>query len=152
MGTTTQEIEREAIRAPEALGEVFAPLCNARLSTVLLIEDNEDLNESLSARLQCSNFNVVSALDGMRGLELVLSEEPDIVVLDLGLPRLHGYKLLHRIRMEPALTDTPIVVLTGSPDPDLYAKVAAWNVKRVLYKPISQRRVVRTIRDVLEHD
>jgi DNA-binding response OmpR family regulator len=134
----------------ELAEDVFAPLCNARLSTVLLIEDNEDLNDSLAERLRCSNFRVLTALDGMTGLELIHDQEPDLVVLDIGLPRLNGYKLLHRIRMEPVLADTPIVVITGSPDPDLDAKVKAWGVETVLYKPVSQRRVVRTIRDVLE--
>ena len=150
MGTSTRRTDE--MHDDDLTEEGFAPLCNGRLSTVLLIEDNEDLNDSLAARLRASNFEVITALDGMSGFELIEDQEPDLVLLDIGLPRLNGFKLLHRLRMEPMLADTPIVVITGSPDPDLETKVMSWGVETVLYKPVSQRKVVRTIRDILEHE
>lgn len=129
--------------------DVFSGLQVARLATVLLMEDDEDLNHALSLRLSSCDFHVVSALDGVDGMERMVRAEPDLVLLDLSMPRLDGYKVLHRIRTEPGMLHTPIVVLTGSSDPDVEAKVGKWDVSRVLRKPASQREIVKTLRSVL---
>jgi len=130
--------------------EIFSSLQKSRLSTVLVIEDNADLNAGLCIRLTHNHMNVISALDGLEGLQAAFREQPDVVLLDLGLPRMHGLKLLHHLRMEPQMADTPVIVLTGTDNPELVAKAERWGVRRVLRKPIRQVHIVDAIQEVLE--
>lgn len=108
-----------------------------RLETVLVVEDEKDLNHALSVRLQAAGVNVASAYDGITGLEKVARLEPDLIILDLGLPRLHGYKLLESLRREGKIVESPIVIMSGDPSHDLEAKARHWGVMRVFRKPVS---------------
>ncbi len=125
--------------------------CKAiRPKSVLLIEDQEDLTRSLSMRLIKAGYSVTTALDGVTGWAELERVEPDLVLLDLNLPRLHGLKMLHRLRMTPWLGDTPVVVLTADQCPEVARRVRDFGVRRILYKPMRQRRIVQKVREVLE--
>jgi len=121
-----------------------------RLETVLLIEDDEELNSLLSKRFRSAGLMVARALDGASGLEMCRWLRPDLIVLDLGLPRLDGGKVLHHMRMEPGMRQSPILVITGSSNEALIRKAENWGVRRVLRKPVSPKELVRAAIDALE--
>lgn len=117
--------------------------------TVLIVEDEVSLNLSLAMRLSDAGVQVISVYDGLRALERGINEEPDLILLDLGLPRMHGMKVLHRLRMHPFAQKAPVMILTGNLDPKLPEKARNWGVKWVFRKPFSSREVVQTALDVL---
>lgn len=116
-----------------------------RLETVLIVEDEQDLNQALSLRLRAAGLNVASAFDGIAGLEKAALLEPDLIVLDLGLPRLHGYKLLESLRKEGKIHEAPILVITGDPSPNLETSARHWGIHRVFRKPLRLRSLVSEI-------
>lgn len=116
-----------------------------RLETVLIVEDERDLNQALSVRLQAAGVNVASAYDGIAGLEKVGHLEPDLIILDLKLPRLHGYKLLESLRLNGQIVEAPIVIMSGDPSPDLEAKARHWGVSRVFRKPVRVSEVAAEV-------
>lgn len=120
-----------------------------RLETVLLVEDSEDLSRSLSMRLGQESYNVVPAFDGMEGLEKAERFDPDLVIVDIGLPRLDGMKLLHSLRMMPGMADTPTIVVTGSSDPDLEDRAWKFGVNRYFQKPVRQKHIVLAVSEIL---
>ncbi|MCB9914300.1 MAG: response regulator [Planctomycetes bacterium] len=120
-----------------------------RLETVLVVEDSEDLNRSLALRLAKAGFNVVTALDGKCGIEKVRAFDPDLILLDLALPRLSGTKFLEQLRDDPRLGAVAIVVLTGSQDPELEDKLARFGVQRIFRKPTRQKYVVDAVQEIL---
>ncbi|QDU69549.1 response regulator [Engelhardtia mirabilis] len=121
-----------------------------RLQTVLLIEDQEDLNRALATRLQWSGLNVESAFDGLTGLNKIETLDPDLILLDLCLPELHGFKLLHAIRHHSGLQQAPIIVLTGDTSPGIARRAARAGVRRVFRKPVSFGDVVEEAHAALE--
>lgn len=121
-----------------------------RLETVLVVEDQRELNRALALRLTAEGLNVASAYDGITGLDKVRELEPDLIVLDLRLPRLHGFKLLHAVRNQWNLEEAPIVVLTGDPDPEIDKRAAGWGIRRVFRKPVDLREVVREVLATLD--
>lgn len=121
-----------------------------RLETVLVIEDHLDLNRSLALRLEHAGLNVAQAHDGVDGLDKIRSLEPDVIVLDLHLPRLHGFRLLERLRRQPNLEQAPIVVITGDPDPEVEQRAERWGIRRFFRKPVRQREVVESVLEILE--
>lgn len=77
---------------------------------ILLIEDDSAIVRFLQLALKTNHFNVVSASTGIMGINLFLSNKPDIVLLDLGLPDIDGMEVLHQIR---EIGTTPIIILSA---------------------------------------
>lgn len=80
---------------------------------VLLVEDNELNRDMLSRRLQRRGFQVTSAIDGFAGVEAARRESPDVVLMDLDLPRLSGLDATRQLRADPATAGLKIVALTA---------------------------------------
>lgn len=83
------------------------------MTKVLIVEDEETLARNLADKLRGEGFTVQTAGDGEEGLEQLRSEPPDLVVLDIMLPRLDGLSLCRIIRREPATAHIPIIMLTA---------------------------------------
>lgn len=79
-------------------------------ATLLIIDDDEVVRESLAAYLEDSNFKVLQALNGLQGLQIFESEQPDLVICDLRMPQIDGLELIRRIRQ--TASETPIIVLS----------------------------------------
>ena len=80
---------------------------------VLLIDDDAVLSRLFSVRLRGAGYDVAVACDGVQSISAVRRERPDVILLDIGLPRLNGYEACRRIRREPWGKDIVIVALTG---------------------------------------
>ncbi len=83
------------------------------MSTILLIEDDQTLSETLRYNLEREGYGVLSAGDGVMGLELARREQPDLLILDIMLPRLDGFSVCRILRQE---SDVPILMLTARQD------------------------------------
>jgi DNA-binding response OmpR family regulator len=80
---------------------------------VLAADDDEDILELVAFRLERSGYTVLQARDGEQALELARSENPDLAVLDVMMPKLDGFELTRRLRAEEATSRMPIILLTA---------------------------------------
>lgn len=80
---------------------------------VLYIEDETALQKTLTGALKSAGFTVLNAYDGQTGLALAQKEHPDIVLLDLILPKMNGFEVLASLKKDEHLKKTPVVVLTN---------------------------------------
>ncbi|OIO05062.1 MAG: hypothetical protein AUJ51_00660 [Elusimicrobia bacterium CG1_02_56_21] len=80
---------------------------------VLIVEDEELIAKVLSIRLESLGYKVVYALDGEAGLDSVKKEKPDLVILDIGLPRLDGNTLCELIKTGESTKGIKVIMLTG---------------------------------------
>jgi DNA-binding response OmpR family regulator len=83
------------------------------MATVLIIEDEEVLAQKLADKLRSEGFSVHTAADGEEGLDKVRDEHPDLIVLDIMLPKLDGLSLTRMVRREPSTAHIPIIMLTA---------------------------------------
>lgn len=81
--------------------------------TILLVDDEPDLLESLSIRLQASNYNVLTASDGLEALKKARALSPDLIILDLMLPKMDGYKVARLLKFDNRYSDIPILILSA---------------------------------------
>jgi DNA-binding response OmpR family regulator/signal transduction histidine kinase len=81
--------------------------------TILVIDDEPINIEVLESRLKFSNYEVISASDGVEGLELAELHRPDLIILDLMMPNMTGYEFCEAIRANDRLKETPLIMLTG---------------------------------------
>lgn len=85
---------------------------------VLIVEDEEILLTALSEELKQEGFDVAGAKDGVEGVEKAASENPDLILLDLVMPRLDGIGALKQMKENPATKEIPVVILTNLSDYD----------------------------------
>ena len=80
---------------------------------VLVVEDYQDAREMYAAYLQFSGYDVAEAANGVEAIEKARELLPDIVLMDLALPRMDGWEATRRLKSEPKTKDIPVVALTG---------------------------------------
>ena len=83
------------------------------MATILFIEDETSLQKTLSSILKASGFAVANAYDGEAGLAVAKKDKPDLILLDLILPKMDGFAVLAHLRAEEATKNTPVIVLTN---------------------------------------
>ncbi|MDP9811367.1 CheY-like chemotaxis protein [Rhizobium tibeticum] len=80
---------------------------------ILLVEDNEMNRDMLSRRLERRGYEVVSATDGLAGVEAAVTTKPDLVLMDMSLPVIDGWEATKRIKTNPITATIPVIALTA---------------------------------------
>ena len=80
---------------------------------VLLVEDNEMNRDMLSRRLSKKGYEIVIAEDGAQGVALARSERPDLILMDMSLPVLHGWDATRQLKADPQTKAIPVIALTA---------------------------------------
>ena len=105
------------------------------MQTVLLLENNEDLRLMLILYLRLENFQVISAENGMTGLNLAKQIKPDLIISDVNMPEMDGYGVLKALREDLATAKIPFVFLTSISDMDKCAHAMELGADDYLTKP-----------------
>jgi two-component system response regulator VicR len=116
---------------------------------ILIVDDESDLVSVLRIGLEIEGFTVIDAADGEEGLRRAQRDKPDLMVLDLMLPKLDGYKVCRALKYDERYRNMPIVVLSarsGEPDRKLALDMGA---DAFVSKPYEMSDLVRLIRDKL---
>ena len=83
------------------------------MATILLVEDNEMNRDMLSRRLERKGFQVVMAVDGQQGVDLAVSEIPDLILMDMDLPIIDGWEATRRVKAGESTRGIPVIALTA---------------------------------------
>lgn len=116
------------------------------IARVLVVDDEPMVREVVCAYLDREGYATVEAEDGVTALDLVVSDEPDLVVLDVMLPKLDGYSVLERLRGE---SDVPVILLTARAEEVDRVLGLELGADDYIVKPFSPRELVARIRSVL---
>ncbi len=109
--------------------------------TILIAEDNSDSREMMQQFLEMKGYNVVAAGDGQQALRLALHNLPDLVLLDLELPKLDGLSVTRLLKLEPRSRNVKIILISGH-DPAKYRPAAlAAGCDAYLLKPLNLDRL-----------
>lgn len=115
---------------------------------VMIVEDEPNIVESLSFVFSREGWQVTAALDGDTAIERLLSEPPDILVLDVMLPPHSGFEVLKRVRSEPGLKHLPVIVLTAKGQEKDRHTALRLGADAFVTKPFSNRDIVQQVRDL----
>jgi two-component system, cell cycle response regulator DivK len=103
--------DQHRVRMP---GSQLSPNPNSnKRPTVLIADDSDDTRQMFQVLLVGKGYQVIEASDGEQAVNLIRQERPGLVLLDLGLPRLNGLNVIHRLRKDLGLIEVPLVVITG---------------------------------------
>jgi two-component system alkaline phosphatase synthesis response regulator PhoP len=116
------------------------------MKSVLIVDDEQQIAEIARDYLRHAGFAVITAADGMAALTLARERRPDLVVLDLGLPRLDGVEVARRLRRESSI---PIIMLTARVEESDRLAGLELGADDYMTKPFSPRELVARVRTVL---
>ncbi len=115
---------------------------------VLVIDDEPDVLLLCRVNLRHAGHDVTETQDGAEGVSLARETEPDVVVLDLMLPRMDGYEVLRALRADPTTRDVPVVVLTAKAQRAEHTRSLEHGAAVFLTKPFAPEDLVHRVEDV----
>lgn len=121
------------------------------MKKILLIEDEKMLAEMYKDKLSQAGFEVISAFDSREGLVLAKKEKPDLIVLDILLPRENGVFFLEQSKKDPEIASIPVVAFSNYDDPETKKRTLQLGVKDYLIKTnYTPEEIVKKIKSYLE--
>ena len=112
---------------------------------ILVVEDNEDSRFILVAILRCIGYETIEAETGTQGLEKALSEKPDLIVMDLGLPGMSGIDAARAVKENPTTAHIPIIAHTAWSPSQWKEEALKVGMVDYLEKPVSRELMKATI-------
>ena len=103
---------------------------------VLIVEDDQDSQYGLGMRLEANSYDTVSACDGGSAVNVARREQPDVILLDMGLPEGDGFSVMRELHEDPELAGIPVVVLTAWDEECLAWRVLDAGAIAFLQKPV----------------
>ncbi|MDF2967603.1 MAG: response regulator [Nocardioidaceae bacterium] len=114
-----------------------------------MVDDQRSLRSLIRMNLELEDIDVVEATDGRHGLELAQQHVPDLVTLDLVMPRMDGLAAAAALRSDPRTLHAPLVMVTTSTSPAHLARARSIGVDAYLTKPFDPDELVRVVRELL---
>ncbi len=121
---------------------------------ILVVDDDPDLVEALAMKLVSKNFRVTKAYDGVEAWEKIKSDAPDLIILDVMMPRKNGYQLCDEIKADPKYKSIAVILLTAVADAVATTSYTHHDGKKTLAddyipKPIDLDKLVAAVQDNL---
>ena len=104
------------------------------MKKVLIVEDEELIGDLLQKKLRQEGYYASVAIDGEAALKQIREEKPDIVLLDIVLPRLNGFEVLSELKKDEELRQIPVIIISNSGQPDEIEKAKELGVRDWLVK------------------
>jgi DNA-binding response OmpR family regulator len=118
---------------------------------LLIVEDDPDILKLLQTTLTFRGYRVITARNGREGLDVIRAERPAVVIADIMMPKLDGFGLVHRMRLDPETCDIPVVFITATyvapEDKEFALDIGA---TRFLQKPVNLDAFLKTVAELLQ--
>ncbi len=121
------------------------------MAKILIVEDNELNRDMLSRRLMRKGYEIVMAEDGQKGVDMSISENPDLILMDLSLPVMDGWEATSTIKNSEETKKIPIIVLTAHAMAGDREKALEAGADEYDTKPIEFKRLLGKIKDFLNN-
>ncbi len=116
---------------------------------VLIVEDEPHLIELLSFILSREGYDIATALDGEAAVRTIWATSPDLIILDVMLPKMNGFEILKKIKADPRLQSLPVIMLTAKGQRHDRATAKEIGADLFLTKPFSNKAVVSAVKGLM---
>ena len=117
--------------------------------TILLIEDTREVVMMLVDYLEMAGYNILTAQDGIEGLEQAKLTKPDLILMDIQMPRMDGFETTQKLRSDPEFKDIPIIALTALAMPNDRQRCLDAGMDEYMSKPVNLKALTKTIHKLL---
>jgi chemosensory pili system protein ChpA (sensor histidine kinase/response regulator) len=142
-------IAAEAIAEDRPVAPVAAPLAERKVPFVMVVDDSITMRKVTGRVLERHNFEVGTAKDGVDAIEKMAERVPDLMLLDIEMPRMDGYELAQTMRGDARLRDVPIIMITSRTGDKHRQRAFEIGVNRYLGKPYQEPELIRHVFELL---
>ena len=135
---------------PAAEGdEAGAPMPDLSRGTILLADDNQQNLELMQAYLEALPCRLVTAIDGVEAVEAVEREQPDLVLLDVMMPRMSGFEVCQKIKQSPHTRDTVVIMVTALHEVGDFERAVDCGTDDFLTKPVNKLELLTRVKSLI---
>jgi DNA-binding response OmpR family regulator len=116
---------------------------------ILIVEDDPDVRQGMNVRLRANHYDTFFAADAVSSIAEARKHEPDLIILDLGLPAGDGFIVMERLKKIPSLAVVPIIVVSGRAGLQNQERALKAGAKAFLEKPVDNAELLAVIRQAL---
>ena len=116
---------------------------------ILIVDDNADTRLLLSARLKAHHYHTIFAADALQAMSVALKEQPDAILLDLGLPGGNGLVVLQRLKANTALSAIPVIIVTAEDSSVAETRAIEAGADAFLQKPVDQDKLIAAVQQAI---
>ena len=117
---------------------------------ILLVDDEEDIAETVKVRLEANDYEVIIAVDGVEGLDKARREKPDLMILDLMLPKMDGYKVCAFLKRDTRYAKIPIIMFTARAEESDKKTAEDVGADAYIGKPFKPQVLLDKIKELLQ--
>ncbi len=119
---------------------------------ILVVEDEPELVKALEVRLKTQDYEVITALDGEEGLRKAREESPDLIILDIMLPKMDGFKVSRLLKFDERYKHIPVIMLTAKVEKEDEALGGETGADEYITKPFEWEHLAEKVKEHLEKD
>ena len=116
---------------------------------ILIVEDDPDVRHGMHVRLKANNYDVCYAADAISSMSEAKKQEPDLIILDLGLPAGDGFVVMDRLKTVPSLSLVPVIIVSARDARANQERALKAGAKAYLQKPVSNAELLAVVRRAL---
>jgi two-component system phosphate regulon response regulator PhoB len=114
---------------------------------ILLVDDEFELLKALALRLSFHGYEVMTAMDGYRAMDIAFQEQPDLIILDVGMPEINGHEVARFLRGSVKTSGIPIIYLTGHTTVADHKRAAEEKIEHYITKPYQPDELLAAVND-----
>ena len=116
---------------------------------ILVVDDEPDLQELVKDTLEMAGYIVLTANDGEEGLRSISEDSPDLVILDIKMPKIDGMEVLERVKKDPVLSKLPVIMLTSLKGENIIREAKEIGAADYIVKPFNQIDLLNRVRNII---
>ena len=117
---------------------------------ILVVDDEKELLELVKLRLEPSGYSIITASDGLEGLEKAKTERPDLIILDLMLPKMNGYEVCRLLKFDIEYKKIPIILFTARASDEDQATGIKSGADAYVVKPFNSKILLEKIKELIK--
>ncbi len=119
---------------------------------ILVVDDEADIREIIQARLISNGYEIIAAEDGFIALSLAKREKPDLIILDIVMPRMDGYSALRELRKDNETADIPVLILSVKEKDKMEDMFYFQNISDYIEKPFDSEELLEKVKRILQEN
>ncbi len=119
---------------------------------ILLVDDEPDILQALTMRLEAAGYEIITANNGYDATNLASKESPDLIICDIGMPKMDGHEVAKKIKRSPATAHIPMIFLTARTELEEMKIAGEEKVDRYITKPVDPQLLLMSIMALLEDE
>lgn len=121
------------------------------MAKIILVEDDDLIRRMYEQAFEFEHLNVQSATNGKEGLDLIMQEKPDLVLLDVMMPEMNGLEVLERLKSDESVKNIPVIILTNlAADHDIQEALNRGAVKYIIKSEHTPAQIVKQVQEILK--